>query len=161
MAFIGINSRTILCMRWVCSARNAASFPAQCAALPFQSARPAKRQYAPWNPPAKAAPGLSLIHISRFGSFAMPAAFSDLAAASCRIIACSCPARYFSLFLALCKSRFSPVFRCFLASGGSTCRTRLRCCHNHTVYLFLCQARFRIFILNYIIYIIIILLNKT
>ena len=31
----------------------------------------------------------------------MPAAFSDLAAASCRIIACSCPARYFSLFLAL------------------------------------------------------------
>ena len=30
-----------------CSARNAASFLAQCAALPFQSARPAKRQYAP------------------------------------------------------------------------------------------------------------------
>ena len=27
----------------------------------------------------------------------MPAAFSDLAAASCRIIACSCPARYLSL----------------------------------------------------------------
>ena len=33
---------------------------------------------------------------ARFGSFAMPAAFNDLAAASCRIIACSCPARYFS-----------------------------------------------------------------
>ena len=38
---------------------------------------------------------------ARFGSFAMPAAFSDLTAASWRIIACSCPARYFSLFLAL------------------------------------------------------------
>ena len=39
--------------------------------------------------------------------------------------------------------------------------TLFRYCHNYTVYLFLCQVRFRIFILNYIIYIIIILLNKS